>query len=214
MHGDVFLPVLGKLRNVACYRGIQVDLALAVQLHDGLCRGHDLGAGCHVEHGIHLHGAGIVQPHAHVVEHCVAVCLFIHDLAAACHHDRCAGEISLSHVVFHNVVDGRQAVIGPDGHCRPGEAVLRLLRAGTPHKGRGSCQCANGFAGCDQEVAPSDLFHARSPFLSAKNQTSCIGFRKKMFYTIFCIFIPKETSACPPCRCDFCLTAPLLSSAE
>jgi hypothetical protein len=49
-----------------------------------------------------------------------------------------------------------------------GEAVLRLLRAGTPHKGRGSCQCANGFAGCDQEVAPSDLFHARSPFLSAK----------------------------------------------
>ena len=83
MHGDVFLPVLGKLRNVACYRGIQVDLALAVQLHNGLCRGHDLGAGCHVEHGIHLHGAGIVQPHAHVVEHCVAVCLFIHDLAAA-----------------------------------------------------------------------------------------------------------------------------------
>ena len=47
-----------------------------------------------------------------------------------------------------------------------------------------------------------------------KNLTFCIGFRKKMFYTIFCIFIPKETSACPPCRCDFCLTAPLLSSAE
>lgn len=87
MNGDILFAILRKFRDVACYGRIEVDLSFAVQLHDGLGRGHDLRAGCHIEHGVHLHGTGIIQPNAHVVQHCISIGFFIDDLTTARHND-------------------------------------------------------------------------------------------------------------------------------
>lgn len=87
MNGDILFAILRKFRDVACYGRIEVDLSFAVQLHDGLGRGHDLRAGCHIEHGVHLHGTGIIQTNTHVVQHCISIGFFIDDLTTARHND-------------------------------------------------------------------------------------------------------------------------------
>lgn len=88
--------------------------ALAVQLHDGLGGGHDLGAGRHVKEGVLLHGAGVIQPDPHVVEHRIPIGFLVYDLSPAHHRDDGAGEIPLVHVVLDNGVDARKPVIGFD----------------------------------------------------------------------------------------------------
>ena len=188
MNGDILFAILRKFRDVACYGRIEVDLSFAVQLHDGLGRGHDLRAGCHIEHGVHLHGTGIIQTNAHVIQHCISIGFFIDDPTTARHNDGRTREVALPHVVFHNGIDGGQSRILLDGHSRGLEAVFGLFRACAACKCSGDSHGPHGLSGCDHKAAARDLFHGKLSF-SSKKLKRLYHFRKQKYFIQYFVFL-------------------------
>ena len=188
MNGDILFAILRKFRDVACYGRIEVDLSFAVQLHDGLGRGHDLRAGCHIEHGVHLHGTGIIQTNAHVIQHCISIGFFIDDLTTARHNDGRTREVALPHVVFHNGIDGGQSRILLDGHSRGLEAVFGLFRTCAACKCSGDGHGPHGLSGCDHKAAARDLFHGKLSF-SSKKLKRLYHFRRQKYFIQYFVFL-------------------------